>query len=197
MWSLPELVEAGARTGDLDLARDALNRLVETTRPAATDYGLGVEARSRALLADDGEVEALHREAIDRLSRTQVRSELARAHLLYGEWLRHEGLREAAREHLRTAHELFTAMEMAAFGERARRELSATGETVRRRTGRSADVLTPQERQIATLAGSGLTNAEIGGRLFVSPRTVEWHLKNVYRKLEISSRRHLQDALEA
>jgi DNA-binding CsgD family transcriptional regulator len=195
MWSSAELVEAAVRAGEPDLARAALERLAETTRPAGTDFGLGIEARSRALVTDGDGAEPLHRAAIERLGRTQMRSELARAHLLYGEWLRRAGRRRLAREQLRTAHGLFVAMGMAAFAKRAGRELRATGETVRRRAAETRDALTPQERQVADLAAGGLSNPEIGERLFLSPRTVEWHLKNVFAKLGIASRRGLAEAL--
>ena len=162
MWALPELVEAAARVGDTELARDALNRLAETTQPAGTEFALGIEARCRALLSDGAAAEELYREAIDRLSRTQLRPELARAHLLYGEWLRREGRRFDAREQLRTAHDMFVAIGMEAFAERARRELIATGEKVRKRSDETRDELTPQEEQIARLARDGLSNPEIG-----------------------------------
>ena len=195
MWSLPELVEAAARTGAADVARDAVERLAETTRPAGTDWGLGVEARSRALVSEGAAAEALYREAIERLRRTKLRADLARAHLLYGEWLRREHRRGDARAELRAAHELFATSGMDAFAERARAELVATGETVRRRTDETRDELTPQERQIARLARDGLSNPEIGARLFLSPRTVEWHLRKVFTKLEIRSRHELSSAL--
>jgi DNA-binding CsgD family transcriptional regulator len=195
MWASAELVEAAVRAGAPEVARGALERLAATTRPAGTDFGLGIEARSRALLAD-GDAAPLHQEAIERLGRTQVRAELARAHLLHGEWLRRGGHRRLAREQLRLAHELFAAMGMTAFDERAGRELLATGETVRRRATETRDALTPQEAQIARLAAEGLSNPEIGERLFLSPRTVEWHLKKVFVKLGIGSRRRLRDALE-
>jgi ATP/maltotriose-dependent transcriptional regulator MalT len=191
MWALPELVEAAARGGDVELAREALGRLAETTQPSGTDWALGVEARSRALVSDSATAEKLHLEAIDRLRRTQLRPELARAHLLYGEWLRREGRRSDAREQLRTAHRLFADIGMEAFAERARRELVATGETVRRRSAETRDELTPQEEQIVRLARDGLSNPEIGAQLFLSSRTVEWHLRKVYMKLGISSRREL------
>ena len=191
IWALPELVEAAARGGDVELAREALQRLAETTQPSGTDWALGVEARSRALLSDSATAEELHLEAIDRLSRTQLRPELARAHLLYGEWLRREGRRSDAREQLRTAHHMFAAIGMEAFAERTRRELVATGETVRKRSAETRDELTPQEEQIVRLARDGLSNPEIGAQLFLSSRTVEWHLRKVYMKLGISSRREL------
>jgi ATP/maltotriose-dependent transcriptional regulator MalT len=192
--ALAELVEAAARAGDPRLARDALERLAETTQPAGTDWALGIEARSRALLSDGVAADELYREAIDRLGRTRLRPELARAHLLYGEWLRREGRRVDAREQLRTAYDLFTVIGMEAFAERARRELAATGEKARKRSPDTRDELTPQEEQIARLARDGLSNPEIGAQLFVSPRTVEWHLRNVFVKLGITSRRQLRAA---
>jgi DNA-binding CsgD family transcriptional regulator/tetratricopeptide (TPR) repeat protein len=195
MWALPELVEAATRCGEAGIASAALERLVESTQAAGTDFGLGIQARSRALLRERGDAGPLHREAIERLGRTHQRSELARAHLLYGEWLRRAGLRKGAREQLHAAHEMFTAMDMEAFAERTRRERLATGETVRRRTADTRDVLTQQETQIARLARDGLSNPEIAARLFLSPRTVEWHLKKVFAKLGISSRRGLHGAL--
>jgi DNA-binding CsgD family transcriptional regulator len=195
MWSLPELIEAAARSGQLRLATDALARLSETTRPVGNDSSLGIEARSRALLNDGDRAEELYREAIDRLGRTRLRPELARAHLVYGEWLRREGRRVDAREQLREAHDLFELIGMEAFGERARRELVATGETVRKRSVETLDQLTPQELQIARLAGDGRTNQEIGAELFLSPRTVEWHLRKVFAKLGVGSRRDVRAAL--
>ncbi|HEY5260604.1 MAG TPA: AAA family ATPase [Solirubrobacteraceae bacterium] len=194
-WALTELVEAAARSGKHETAAAALQRLSMSTRAAGTDWALGIEARSRALVSDDDAAEALFREAIDRLGRTRVRVELARAHLLYGEWLRRENRRMDAREQLRSAHELFTAMGVEGFAERARRELLATGETVRKRTPETRDDLTAQEAQIARLAGDGRTNPEIGAELFISPRTVEWHLRKVFAKLDISSRKQLRGAL--
>ena len=195
MWALPELVEAAARAGDPGLARDALERLAETTQPAGTNFALGIEARSRALLSDGAGADNLYRQAIDRLSRTTLRPEFARARLLYGEWLRREGRRVDAREQLRTAYGLFTAIGMEAFAERARRELVTTGEKARKRRPGTRGELTPQEDQIARLARDGLSNPEIGAQLFVSARTVEWHLRNVFAKLDITSRRQLQTAL--
>ena len=197
MWSLPELVESCVRTGAVDVARDAVERLTETTRPAGTAWGLGVEARSRALVSDGPVAEGLYREAVERLRRTKLRADLARSHLLYGEWLRREHRRIDARAQLRAAHELFSASGMEAFAGRARTELLATGETVRRRTDDTRDELTPQEGQIARLAREGLSNPEIGARLFLSPRTVEWHLHKVFGKLEIRSRHELSGALPA
>jgi DNA-binding CsgD family transcriptional regulator len=190
-WGMPELVEAAARSGDAGLAEDALDRLATTTRPAGTDWGLGLEARSRALTRDGHDAESLYREAVARLGRTRVRGEYARAHLLYGEWLRREGRRVDAREQLRTAHRMFTEMGMQAFAERAGREVLATGATVRRRAAEARDELTAQEGQIARLAADGLTNPEIGARLFLSPRTVEWHLRKVYAKLDVRNRAEL------
>jgi DNA-binding CsgD family transcriptional regulator len=195
MWALPELVESAFRIGDEDVARTALERLIETTRPAGTDFALGIEARSRALLSQGELAEAQYRNAISHLSETQVRTELARAHLLYGEWLRREGRRVHAREQLRTAYELCTSIGMDAFAERARRELVATGEKVRKRSVETAHDLTPQEEQIARLARDGLSNPEIGAQLFISARTVEWHLRKVFTKLDITSRRQLRTAL--
>jgi DNA-binding CsgD family transcriptional regulator len=195
MWALPELVEAASRTGDTELARDALERLAETTRPAGTDFALGIESRSRALLSDGVIAEELYREAIERLGRTRLRPELARAHLLYGEWLRREGRRIDAREQLRTAHELFAAIGMEAFAKRARRELLATGETVRKRSPQMREELTPQETQIARLARDGLSNPEIGAQLFISSRTVQYHLGKVFAKLGITSRSQLRGVL--
>ena len=195
MWALPELVEAAARRGDTEGARDALARLAETTRPCGNDFALGIEARCRALLSDGAAADGRYREAIDRLSRTLVRPELARSHLLYGEWLRREGRRLDAREQLRTSHDTLAAMGMEAFAERARRELMATGERVRKRSDQTRDQLTPQEDQIARLARAGLSNPEIGAQLFLSARTVEWHLRKVFNTLGITSRRQLRQAL--
>jgi ATP/maltotriose-dependent transcriptional regulator MalT len=195
MWGLPELVEAAARVGDTELARDALKRLEETTQPSGVDVALGIEARSRALLINGDNADLLYREAIERLGRTQVRPEFARAQLLYGEWLRRQGRRVDAREQLRTAHNLFVAIGMEAFAERAGRELVATGEQVRKRSPETREELTAQEEQIARLARDGLSNPEIGAQLFISARTVEWHLRKVFTKLDISSRRQLRVAL--
>ncbi len=194
-WALAELIEAASRSGERELGADALERLSEDTSAAGTDWGSGVAARSRALLCEGREAERLYREAIERLGRTRLRPELARAHLLYGEWLRRERRRVDARAQLRTSHEMFGAIGMEAFEDRARRELVATGETVRKRTVETANDLTPHETQIARLACEGLSNPEIGARLFISPRTVEWHLHKVFEKIGINSRRELKSVL--
>jgi DNA-binding CsgD family transcriptional regulator len=197
MWALPELIEAAARTGDTGLAGSALTRLAEFTTAAGTDFGLGIEARSRALLSAGETAENLYREAIERLSRTRLRPELARAHLLYGEWLHRENRRTDAREQLRIAHDMLAAMDAEAFTERARNELLAAGEAVRQRTAEPASTLTAQEAHIARLAADGHTNPEIAAQLFLSARTVEWHLRKIFTKLGISSRRELHKALSA
>jgi DNA-binding CsgD family transcriptional regulator len=194
-WALSELIEAATRSGQMEIAADALTRLSEHVSASPTDWGLGIVARGRALLNQDDEVEPLYREAIERLTPSRLRPELARSHLLYGEWLRRENRRTDARAQLRAALELFAAIGMDAFGERARVELQATGETVRKRSVETRDELTAQERQIAQLARDGLSNPEIGARLFLSPRTVEWHMRKVFSKLGISSRRQLAKAL--
>jgi DNA-binding CsgD family transcriptional regulator len=194
-WAMSELVEAAARCGRPEAAGAALARLSEIARACATDWILGVEARARALVADAGDADELYRQAIACLGRTRLRAELARTHLLYGEWLRRENRRSDARTHLRIAHDETTSIGMEAFAERARKELAATGERVRQRSAETRDELTAQERQIAQLARDGLSNAEIGARLFLSRRTVEWHLRHVYVKLAIKSRRELESAL--
>lgn len=197
-WALIELVEAGVRSGASELAADAMHRLEQRTRVAATDWALGVEARSRALLTVDRQAaESLYREAIDRLGRSLIAVHLARAHLVYGEWLRRNGRRADAREQLGVAHSRFAAIGAEAFAERARRELVSTGATPRERTVESRDVLTAQEAQVAALVAQGCTNAEIGGQLFISPRTVEYHLHKVFTKLGINTRREVGDALRA
>jgi DNA-binding CsgD family transcriptional regulator len=194
-WGLVELVEAAARCDEMEVARRALERIKERNSVIATDWGLGMEARSRALVSTGDTAEGLYREAVDRLSRTQLRPDLARAHLLYGEWLRRAGRRADARGQLRTAHDMLAAIGMEGFAERARRELIATGETVRKRTVDTVTMLTSQEASIARLARDGLTNSEIGARLFLSARTVEWHLRKIFTKLGIGSRRELHATL--
>jgi DNA-binding CsgD family transcriptional regulator/tetratricopeptide (TPR) repeat protein len=196
-WVHTELIEAAARTGQSDRALGALERLHEISSASGTDWALGVEARSRALLSEGRVAERLYLEAIERLGRTRIRVALARAHLLYGEWLRREHRRVDAREQLRAAHGAYAAMGMEAFAERARRELMATGEKVRKRSLVAVEEFTPQEVQIARLAGDGRTNPEIGAQLFLSPRTVEWHLRKVFTKLDITSRRELEGALQS
>ena len=193
--SLPELVEAASRCGRDELAADALGHLIPATQAAGTEWALGLEARSRALVGTDPDADELYLEAIDRLGRSRIAIEEARAHLLYGEWLRRAGRRVDARLQLRTAHDMLTAIGMEAFAERARRELAATGEKVRRRVADTRDELTAQEIQIAELARDGHSNPEIAAQLFLSSRTVEWHLRKVFSKLGISSRRELDTAL--
>jgi DNA-binding CsgD family transcriptional regulator len=194
-WLVPELIESAARSGNVADGRDALDRLSTTTRASGTEWARGIEARCRALLTDDEGADALYREAIDRLGRTRLRIERARAHLVYGEWLRRQPRRAEARDQLRTAHEMFSAMGTEAFAGRARRELQATGEAARGAGATPTTVLTAQEAKIASLASEGLSNPEIGLRLFISARTVEWHLRNVFTKLGIGSRRELARAL--
>ena len=194
-WARLELIEAASRTGQTQLAAETLERLTEAARIGETEWGLGVLARSRALLCQGVAAEASYREAIERLTRTRVRTELGRAHLLYGEWLRRENRRLDARAQLRTAYDSFITIGMEAFAERARGELHATGERTRKHDVQTRDDLTAQERQIAELARDGLTNPEIGARLFLSPRTVEWHLRHVFGKLSVKSRRELAKVL--
>jgi DNA-binding CsgD family transcriptional regulator len=194
-WAAIELVEAAGRCDETELARSALERVVAATSVAPTDWALGIAARCRALLTDGEAADGLYREAIDRLGRTGLRPELARAHLLYGEWLRRENRRVDARGQLSEAHRQFGAIGMEAFAERSRGELLATGGKVRSRTVESRDELTAQEWHIARLAREGLSNPEIGARLFLSPRTVEWHLGKVFTKLGIRNRRDLATAL--
>jgi DNA-binding CsgD family transcriptional regulator len=194
-WSLAELIEAAVRTGGAGLAAGALDRLSEIAAATGTDWALGIEARSRGLLSDRREAERFYLEAIERLGRTTVRMELARAHLLYGEWLRQESRQRDARQQLRIAHSMFSDAGADGFGDRARRELAAAGEAVRRRPAEAREEFSAQEAQIARLAGDGRTNPEIGAELFISSRTVEWHLRKVYAKLGVSSRRELRAAL--
>jgi DNA-binding CsgD family transcriptional regulator len=194
-WALSELVEAATLSGKAGPGHDALARLSEMTRASGTDWALGIAARSRALLSEGQDAERLYREAIDRLGNTRVRVELARAHLLYGEWLRRRRRRLDAREQLRAAHEMLAAMGVDAFAQRARRELLATGESARKRSVETAGQLTPREAQIAQFAREGLSNPDIGARLFISSRTVEYHMRKVFTKLGISSRKELAAAL--
>lgn len=193
-WSLVELIEAGVRSGAQDLAADALRELEERARAAGTDWALGTLARSSALLGDGPAAEALYREALERLGRCRIAVHHARARLVYGEWLRRENRRVDARKQLRIAYEMLERFGAEAFAARARAELRATGETVRKRTVESRDVLTAQEGLVAQLAAQGHTNREIGVQLFISPRTVEYHLHKVFNKLGIRSRRSLRDA---
>ncbi len=195
MWLLADLIEAAVRSGKPERASGPIAQLTLIAEANGTDWALGFLARSRALLGEGEAAEELYREAIDRLGRTRMRVSLARTRLVYGEWLRREHRRVDAREQLRAAHTMLTEGGMEAFAERARRELLATGETVRKRSVETLDELTPQERQIAGLAAGGNTNPEIGAQLFLSPRTVEWHLRKVFTKLGISSRRQLRTAL--
>jgi DNA-binding CsgD family transcriptional regulator len=194
-WALVELTEAGVRSGATDAASAALDRLSARTRASGTDWALGLEARSRALLSDGRDAEPHYREAVERLARSRGVVHLARARLLYGEWLRRENRRVDAREQLRAAYDHFSRIGAEAFAERARGELLATGETAPRRTVETRDVLTPQEAQIARMASDRQTNPEIGAKLFISPRTVEYHLRKVFTKLDISSRKELRGAL--
>jgi DNA-binding CsgD family transcriptional regulator len=191
-WALAELIEAGVRSGRIDEAAAALERLSERTQASGTEWALGIEARCRGLVSDD---EPCYVESIERLARSRAAVELARSRLLYGEWLRREDRRDDARDQLRTAHEMFSRIGARAFAERTARELRSTGETVRGITADTRDALTPQELQVASLARDGHTNPEIGAQLFISPRTVEYHLHKVFRKLDISTRRELRSAL--
>ena len=190
-WACVELIEAGVRCGDTDAASAALDRLSERTQASGADWALGIEAGSRALLSDGQDAEPLYREAVERLARTRGVVHLARARLLYGEWLRRENRRVDAREQLRAAREMFSDIGAEGFAERARHELLATGETARKRTDDARVVLTPQEAHIARLARDGLSNPEIGAQLFISPRTVQYHLRKVFQKLDITSRNQL------
>jgi DNA-binding CsgD family transcriptional regulator len=192
---LSELIEPATRTGRADLAQEALNRLARKAQATGTDWALGIEARSRALLSRGANAEDAFRDAIEHLSRTRVQAELARTHLLYGEWLRRANRRIDARGQLNVAHEMFNTMGMKSFAVRTRRELIATGASVRKRNVETRVDLTAQEAQIARLARDGLSNPEIGAQLFLSARTVEWHLGKVFTKLDISSRKQLRAAL--
>ena len=190
-WALAELVEAGVRSGHTDVAAGAFEQLSAMTRASGTELALGIEAARRALLRDDA-AEELYLEALERLRHTRIRVEFARAQLLYGEWLRRHGRRVDARTQLRTAHEALIAMGVEAFADRARRELAATGETLRKRTVETPGELTAQEAHIARLAEEGLTSREIAAALYLSPRTVEWHLAKIFTKLGVSTRRQLR-----
>ncbi|MCW2963118.1 MAG: helix-turn-helix transcriptional regulator [Actinomycetia bacterium] len=196
-WTMVELIEAATRSGQNDRAAGALEVLTETTRASGTPWAQGIEARSRALLAEGEVAETLYREAIHRFGPTRLRVDLARTHLLYGEWLRRERRRIDARTELRTAHELFSEFGMEAFAERARVELEATGERARKRTVDTLGDLTPQEAQISRLAAQGHTNREIAAQLFISPSTVEYHLRKVFRKLGVKSRTQLANRLRS
>jgi DNA-binding CsgD family transcriptional regulator len=194
-WVAVELIEAASRTGNAERATGSLEWLTSNAGASGSDWGLGIEARSRALLSHGDAAESLYGEAIERLGRTRLRVDLARAHLLYGEWLRRERRRLDSREQLRAAFEMFIAMGIEAFAGRAERELLATGEHVRKRRVDTREALTVQESQVARLAGAGLSNAEIGERLFISQHTVAYHLRKVFNKLDISSRSQLERAL--
>ena len=191
-WALVELIEAAVRSGRRDLAEPALELLCERTRASGTAWALGTEAAARALVHDD---EAAYRESIELLAGTRIAVGLARSRLLYGEWLRRENRRGEARELLRVAHESFGRIGAEAFAERARLELHAAGEAVSRLDAEPRDVLTSQEAQVARMARDGRTNPEIGAQLFISPKTVEYHLRKVFRKLDVSTRRELRHAL--
>jgi ATP/maltotriose-dependent transcriptional regulator MalT len=194
-WALSELIEAASRSNEAELARDGVERLIAVTAVSGGDWACGIATRARALVSEGETAQGLYVEAIELLGRTRLRPELGRAHLLYGEWLRRENRRVEARAQLRLAYDVFATIGMEAFTERARIELLATGEKVRRRDAETRDELTAQERQIAQLARDGLSNPEIGARMFLSPRTVEWHLRKVFTKLGISSRRDLAKVL--
>jgi DNA-binding CsgD family transcriptional regulator len=196
-WALCELVEAAVRSGRHEIARESLDQLRERTGASGTAWATGTEASASALLADAESADHLHREAIEALGQSRMAAHVARARLNYGEWLRRENRRVDAREQLRQAYDLFATMGADGFADRARRELLATGEKARKRRDDTRDDLTPQEKQIARLARDGRTNPEIGSELFISPRTVEWHLRKVYTKLGVSSRKGLRVALRS
>ena len=191
--ALPELIEAAVRAGQPERAAAASEQLTSRASASGTAWGLGLAARSRALTSTGSDAEAHYREAIERLSNCRMATHLARAHLVYGEWLRREGRRRDARDQLRIAHEMLSAMGAEAFAERAARELRATGEKPRKRTTQSTDALTAQELNIARLVATGATNREVGAHLFLSPRTIEAHLRSIFQKLDISSRRQIKD----
>ena len=191
-WVLREVVEAAVHTGERDAAATAFAELRESTQASGTEWARGIESSCAALLAEGERADALHRAALEHLERGGCGCELGRAELLYGEWLRREGRRQEARGRLRAAHERLSAMGVGGFAERALRELRATGERARRRSPETADELTPQEVHIARLVGTGATSREVAAELFVSPRTVDAHLRNIFRKLDITSRRQLR-----
>jgi RNA polymerase sigma factor (sigma-70 family) len=195
-WGMAELVEAAARSGAPAIAADACARITEMSVVSGTPWARGVAARSQALLADDDVGEALYRESIEQLERSRMAVDLARAHLLFGEWLRRQRRRVEAREHLRTAHERFSDFGMEAFADRARVELEATGEHARKRTHDTLDQLTPQEAQISRLVAQGNTNRQVAAQLFISPSTVEYHLRKAFRKLGVTSRTQLARRLQ-
>jgi ATP/maltotriose-dependent transcriptional regulator MalT len=191
--ALPELAEAASRTGNRAALDEAGAWMSARARATPTAWASGIDARVRALMSEGATADGLYRESLAQLTTTSLRIEIARGYLLYGEWLRREGRRGEAREQLRRAHDLLAEMGVSAFAERARRELLATGEKLRKRTASPLGSLTAQEAQIARLVQQGLSNPEIGTRLFLSPRTVEWHLRNVFGKVGVSSRRQLRD----
>jgi RNA polymerase sigma factor (sigma-70 family) len=194
-WGMAELIEAAVRAGTPEVAADARARLAEVASVSGTDWALGVAARSEALFVEDQRAEKLYIEAIDRLGQTRMAVDLARAHLLYGEWLRRQRRRVDARAQLRTAHDFFSDFGMEAFAERARVELEATGEHARRRTVDTLGQLTPQEAHIARLVAEGKTNREIAAQLFISPSTVEYHLRKAFRKVGVKSRTQLANRM--
>jgi DNA-binding CsgD family transcriptional regulator len=197
VWTVTELIEAAARVGQHKLATATVDQLAARTRASGTDYALGLEARSRALVTDDAvAADALYGEALTRLGRTRMKTQLARAHLIYGEWLRRRRRVTVARAQLRTAHEMFIAMGAEAFADRAERELLATGEHVRASSPATSWELTGQEARVAELAGDGASNPEIAAQLYISRRTVEYHLHKVFTKLGINSRHQLARALQ-
>jgi DNA-binding CsgD family transcriptional regulator len=195
-WALPELVEAASRCGRTQVATDAVDRLSERALASGTNWAKGTLARARALIEDSEDAEKYHRQAIELLGHTRMRAQLARARLCYGEWLRRQNRRVDARDQLRQAHDTLAKMGADGFAQRAGRELLATGEKVRKRRDDARNALTPQEEHIARLARDGKTNPEIGAELFISSRTVEWHLRKVFTKLGISSRKGLRAALQ-
>jgi DNA-binding CsgD family transcriptional regulator len=195
MRTLPEIVEAAVRSGEHELAAVAARRLTDTALPSGTEWALGVVACSRALVARGQEADRLYREGTEHLKRCRATPQLARARLLYGEWLRRERRRRDAREQLRSAHKMFSSMGAGAFAARTLIELSATGEHVRERNVDAMDALTPHEAHIASLAAESESNVQIATQLNISPRTVEYHLSKIYRKLRITSRMELARAL--